>query len=194
MAIRFNEIRQYLARNAKLSICFEDGHYHDYLMISDIPNEKYNDLDVYGIGMVDVEFSMDLYTHANELEEKGWPTKDDTLAPAVEIVLHERPRDIERSAVNVLLFMDLKPYLQIGRNFSIVDREDWTSELYEYRRDIPPKYDEMFVYGIGMEDVTEEADSNIIKALKDNRYDSCIYKRMVIVLSNAARIGAYRAS
>ena len=42
MAIQFKELRKYLARNIRLSICFEDGHYHDYLMISDIPAEKYN--------------------------------------------------------------------------------------------------------------------------------------------------------
>lgn len=62
MAIQFKEIRQYLARNVRLSICFEDGYYHDYLMISDIPAEKYKDLYVYGIGMIDVEFSKDIYT------------------------------------------------------------------------------------------------------------------------------------
>ncbi len=62
MAIQFKEIRQYLARNTRLSICFEDGCYHDYLMISDIPAEKYKDLYVYGIGMIDVEFSKDIYT------------------------------------------------------------------------------------------------------------------------------------
>ena len=55
MAIQFKEIRQYLARNVRLSICFEDGYYHDYLMISDIPAEKYKDLYVYGIGMIDVQ-------------------------------------------------------------------------------------------------------------------------------------------
>lgn len=44
MAIQFKEIRQYLARNARLSICFEDGYYQDYLMVSDIPTEKYKDL------------------------------------------------------------------------------------------------------------------------------------------------------
>ena len=37
MAIQFKELRKYLARNIRLSICFEDGHYHDYLMISDSP-------------------------------------------------------------------------------------------------------------------------------------------------------------
>ena len=61
MAIQFNELRQYLARNVRLSICFEDGYYHNYLMISDVPAEKYKNLYVYGVGMIDVEFSMDVY-------------------------------------------------------------------------------------------------------------------------------------
>ena len=47
-----HSIMKYLARNTRLSICFEDGYYHDYLMISDIPAEKYKDLYVYGVGMV----------------------------------------------------------------------------------------------------------------------------------------------
>ena len=50
VAIQFKEIRQYLARNARLSICFEDGYFQDYLMVSDIPAENYKDLYVYGIG------------------------------------------------------------------------------------------------------------------------------------------------
>ena len=40
MAIQFKEIRQYLARNVRLSICLEDGDYYDYLMISDISSEN----------------------------------------------------------------------------------------------------------------------------------------------------------
>lgn len=43
MAIQFKELRKYLARNIRVSICFEDGHYHDYLMISDIPEEVLQD-------------------------------------------------------------------------------------------------------------------------------------------------------
>ena len=50
MAIQFKEIRQYLARNARLSICFEDGYYQDYLMVSDIPTEKYKDWRIWTIG------------------------------------------------------------------------------------------------------------------------------------------------
>lgn len=54
MAIKFEELRKYVARNVRLSICFEDGYYHDYLMMSDIPEQKYAGFYIYGVGMVDV--------------------------------------------------------------------------------------------------------------------------------------------
>lgn len=187
MAIQFKEIRKYLARNVRLSICFEDGHYHNYLMISEIPAEKYIDLYVYGVGMADVEFSMDTYASPKDLDGVTISTNDDTIEPAIEIVLHETPREIKRKAEDVLLFKDIKPYLQIGRNFAVVNREDWSYKLYEYRNDIPGNYDDMFVYGIGMENNYDESDKNIIKVLGKRKYDSCLNKRMVIVLSNTAR-------
>lgn len=187
MAIQFKELRKYLARNIRLSICFEDGHYHDYLMISDIPAEKYNDLYLHGVGMADVEFSKDIYTSPKGLDGVIISTPDDTIEPAIEIVLHESPREIERKAEDVLLFKDIKPYLQIGRNFAIANREDWSYRLYEYRNEIPASYDDMFVYGIGMEDNFDEGDKNIMKALEKRKYDSYLNKRMVIVLSNTAR-------
>ena len=51
MAIKFEELRKYVARNVRLSICFEDGYYHDYLMMSDIPEQKYAGFYIYGVGM-----------------------------------------------------------------------------------------------------------------------------------------------
>lgn len=187
MAIQFKELRKYLARNIRLSICFEDGHYHDYLMISDIPAEKYNDLYLYGVGMADVEFSKDIYTSQKDLDGVIVSTNDDTIEPAIEIVLHEAPRDIERKAEDVLLFKDIKPYLQRGRNFAIVNREDWSYKFFEYRREIPDDYDNMFVYGIGMENNTDERDKDLIKIFEKRKLDSYLNKRMVIVLSNTAR-------
>lgn len=182
MAIRFKEIKQYLARNIRLSICFEDGYYHDYLMISDIPDQKYDSLYVYGIGMIDVEFSRDVYSNPKPLDGVTMATKDDTLEPALEVVLHETPRDIERSTEEKLLFKDLKPYLQIGGYFAVVNRWDWSCESYEYRNDIPAKYDDMYVYGVGMED-----NPNPDERVKDRKYDTCLKKRMVIVLSDTPR-------
>jgi len=187
MAIQFKEIRQYLARNARLSICFEDGFYHDYLMISDIPPEKYSDLYVFGVGMIDVEFSKDIYAQLNDQDGVITSVKDDVIEPAIEVVLHETPRDIDRKEGNGLLFKDLKPYLQIGRNYAIVNREDWTYKHYEFRNDIPDNYDDMFVYGIGMENNPDETDVRIKEIIRNAKYDSCMNKRMVIVVSKTAR-------
>ena len=156
-------------------------------MISDIPAEKYNDLYLYGVGMADVEFSKDIYTSQKDIDGVIVSTNDDTIEPAIEIVLHENSREIERKAEDVLLFKDIKPYLQIGRNFAVVNREDWSYRLYEHRNEIPASYDDMFVYGIGMENNLEESDKNISKVLEKRKFDSCLNKRMVIVLSNTAR-------
>ena len=126
MILRFEEIKNYIARNVKVSICVEDGYYHDYLMISDIPKGKYDRLYVYGVGMADVEFSMDVYSAPLQSEGEIMVTKDDyCIDPAIEIVLTKEPRDIEgeRSTDKGILFRELKPYLQIGKNFSIVNRE-----------------------------------------------------------------------
>ena len=119
MAIGLEEIRKYIARNVRISICFEDGYYHNYLMISDIPEHKYDGLYLYGIGMVNVEFSRDIYSMPQEPEGIVRGTKDDSLAPALEIVLHQKSREIARSTKEALLFRDLKPYLQIFGKISV---------------------------------------------------------------------------
>lgn len=156
-------------------------------MISDIPAEKYKDLYVFGIGMVDVEFSMNIYTSPKDLDGVIMSSKDDTMEPAIEIVLEKSPRNIERKSEDVLLFKDIKPYLQRGRNFAIVNREDWSYKIFEYRREIPDEYDNMFVYGIGMENNTDERDENLIEIFEKWKLDSYLNKRMVIVLSKSAR-------
>lgn len=137
--------------------------------------------------MTDVEFSAYIYTSPKDLDKMIVQANDVTLEPAIEIVLTETPRNIERKAKEVLLFKDLKPYLQIGRNFAVVNREDWSYNLYEYRREIPEQYDEMFAYGIGMENHFDESNKDIIKELGERNYDSFLNKRMVIVLANTAR-------
>lgn len=183
MAIKFEEIKKYLARNVRLSICFEDAHYQNYLIVSDIPNKKYDNLYVYGIGLVDVEFPMDVYTGPHNQDVFMMSSQDDTLEPAIEIVLHDKPREFERGVHEYLIFRDLKPYLQIGTSFSIVNREDWSHESYEYRRNIPGKYDDMYVYGITMEN-----NPSMEKCLDKLDYNSCLRKRMVIVLSYSPRL------
>lgn len=183
MAIRFEEIKQYIACNVRVSICFEDGCYHNYTMISDVPDFKYDNLFVYGVGMADVEFSRDVYANIPNFCEDIVSLGDETLQPAIEIVLHESPRYIERMVTGELLFRDLRPYLQIIGSYSIVNREDWSSDSYVYKRDIPDdKYDNMYVYGISMED-----NQGMDEMLRERDYDSCLKKRMVVVLSRKPR-------
>ena len=178
MAITFGEIKPYISRLVRISICFTDGHYDNYTLISDIPNGKYDDLYVYGIGMVDVEFPMDVYAKPSDAMPEKISLRDGFfLGCGLEIVLQEEPRDIARSNDSELLFDDLRGYLQIGRYFSVVMKEDWSSEQYEYREDIPDTYNELYVYGIGIE---HHPRYNFIE-------DSYIVKQLVVVLSKAPR-------
>ena len=183
MAIKFKEIRRFLARNIRLSICFLDGHYHNYLLVSDILSSEYDEFYVYGVGMTDVEFSLDIYSEPDEINgEVNIFGRNFTIQPAIEIVLYDRPRDIERNICDSLTFKDLKPYLQIGRWFNIVNKLDWSGESYEYRKNISEKYDSMYVYGIGMEN-----NPDLEETYKKIKYDTHLKKRMVLVLSDKPR-------
>lgn len=177
MAITFQEIRKYISRIARVSICFEDGHYHNYTLISDIPEGRYGNLFVYGVGMIDVEFPLDVYA------EPSGQQADCALGGGLEIVLHAAPMpDIARKWEKGLRFGDLRGCIQIGGNFSVVLREDWSREEYEWRDDIPEKYNHMFVYGIGIEDNPKEAANPRFMHL-----DTTLAMRMVIVLSGVPR-------
>ena len=120
MSIRFKEIKKYIARDNRISLLFEDGYYHDYLMLSDIPDQKYDNLYVHGIGMADVEFSLDVYTKPRELDGAIKGTKDDGIKSAIEILLEENPREIERSTDEYLLFKDLSISYYISFRFGIL--------------------------------------------------------------------------
>lgn len=184
MAITFKELKPYIARTVRISICFHDGHYDNYTMISDIPDGRYDDLYVFGVGMVDVEFPNDVYKRPFvSLAESIHLKTGYYLGCGLEIVLQEELRDIARRNENFLLLQDLRDYLQIGRHFSVVMKEDWSSEYYEWKRDIPEDTDDLYVYGIRIEDLPYK--------LKDLRYaeitDTALMKQMVIVLARTPR-------
>ena len=184
MAIKFKEIRRFLARNTRLSICFEDGDYHNYLLISDIPSLEYDELYVYGVGMIVVEFSKDIYSEPEEPNgEVSISMSNLTMQPAIEIVLSDKPRDIERNICDNLTFKDLKSYLQVIGEFNIVNKLDWSDESYKYREKIPEKYDSMYVYGIGMGN-----NPDLEETYKELKYDTHFKKRMVLVLSDKPRL------
>ena len=183
MAIKFKEIRRFLARNIRLSICFLDGHYHNYLLVSDILSSEYDEFYVYGVGMTDVEFSLDIYSEPDEINgEVNIFGRNFTIQPAIEIVLSDRPRDIERNICDSLTFKDLKSYLQVVGEFNIVNKLGWSDEPYKYREKIPEKYDNMYVYGIGMED-----NPGLEETYTELKHDTHLKKRMVLVLSDNPR-------
>lgn len=182
MAIKFKELRKYLSRVVRLSICFKDGHYDNYHLISDIPEGKYDDLYLYGIGMVDVEFSMDVY--AIPTESDTFNCEDNFIGHALEIVLHTEDRGIERKNENKLYFGDLRGYLQIGKYFSVMEKGAWKTDYYVMRQEIPEKYDDMLVYGIGIEDNPNVQDVDAID--KYGIVDTYMKKRMTIVLDECA--------
>lgn len=179
VAIKFGELKKYLSREVRLSICFSDGHYDNYVMLSDIPEGTYDELYVYGIGMVDVEFPRDVYSEPKEFPQKISSKDVFFLGCALEIVLAEEAREISRTTKKDLLFGDLRGYLQCGKNFTIVTREDWEGEKYEWRDEIPERYDDLYVYGIGMED-----DPKMFLDMANYRLmDSLHTKRLTVVVS-----------
>ena len=185
MAIKFCEIKKYISRVARISICFRDGQYDNYSLLSDIPDGRYDNLYVYGIGMIDVEFSRDVYTDLpQELPQRIFLSNGYFMGCGLEIVVQEEPRDIERLNDDTLQFGDLRNYLQIGRNFLVVTKEDsWNEEFYEYRNEIPEDYNDMYVYGIGIEDYSDAISS----MRKYGILDSYQLKQMVLVLSKKAK-------
>ena len=176
MAIKFKEIRKYISRVVRLSICFDDGSYDNYLLLSDIPEGMYDDMYVYGIGLTDVEFPMDLYSPPKQ--DKKTMVKNCFLGYALEIVLCNEDRDFERKDNETLRFGDLRNYLQIGKYFSVMFKDEWKPDCYEWRKQIPEKYDDMRLFGIGVED-SPEAHSRFNNV---ELVDSKLTKRICIVL------------
>ena len=182
--IKFKELKQYLSRIARVSVCHEaDLSYENYILISDIPEGKYDEMYVYGVGMIDVEFPLDVYARPGvEVPAETSLSDGYFIGAGLEVMVRETPRDdIKRSDEKVLKFKDLRKFLQLFGGFSVVRKEDWSSKEYEKTADIPYEYDELFVYGIGMEDKS--------KGMEDFKGagDSIVTKQMVIVLSETPR-------
>ena len=183
MAITFKELRRHLSRTVRLSICFkEDMCYDNYLILSDIPEGKYDEMYVYGIGKIDVEFTKDVYSMPldGSVPSGSYINGGMDILPALEIVLWDKPRtDVGTRKLEVpLLFGDIRKLLQIFGHISVVMLSDWSSEAFEERNVIPEKYNDHFVYGIGLED---DPMPDII--YKNHGSDTCGKKRIVVVLS-----------
>lgn len=179
--LTFKHIRPFISRIAPISICFDDGHYDNYTIISDIPDDRYDNFYVYGIGTVCVEFPMDIYTQTAFNENKAITGQEIKLDDGLEIFLTGEPREFEWKNDKELIFADLRNFLQRGMHFSVVMRENWEGQYYAFRSEIPESYNDYYVYGIGIEAVDTK---NLSPELK--KYNGNI-KQLVIVLAQTPR-------
>lgn len=101
MNLEFKELRKYISSIDRISICMEETkRYENYRYIRDIP-DKYDQLYVYGIGMIESEFEInDPFDLAGVKEEDIG--KDFYFAKCIEILLSEKPRNtfFSRGTVN----------------------------------------------------------------------------------------------
>lgn len=132
MAIKFKELRKYVSRVVRISICFDDGSYDNYHLISDIPDGKYDDMYVFGVGKVDVEFPKDSYGPV--INERKIRPNHYFIGCALEIVLKENDRGFERNNNVVLRFGDLRNYLELGKYISVSIKDEWVPDCYELRK------------------------------------------------------------
>lgn len=154
MSFTFGEIKQYLARDMKLSIKMLKGGYTDYFMVSDIPDGKYDDMIIYSLaGIKYVEF--------HELGEYVSPTSpelswmDHKLDFGYEITLCDQipeydDRDHTRTNTEHIILKDLRSVLPLFGHCS-VNCIGEGKEAFRSPKDIPDTFDNKYLFGLGME-------------------------------------------
>lgn len=158
MSLQFKDIRNLIARNCRVSICmYKDLSYENYLLISDVPDNRYDDLYIYGIGLIETEFSFDVYADPKKTDVQ-FDCHNIDFQPAIEIVLDDQLCSLEnRSGGSPVTFKDIRPYLDRLRNIETMYKDDWNGNEYESIREVPDIYDSDGVYGIGMETTAEKS-------------------------------------
>lgn len=92
MNLKFREARKYISVINKVSICMvEDGSPTNYGAIGKVP-EDFDDMYVYGFGMIDSEFTKD---QLNPIEEKELGDNRFMFCKCIEFALANKPREEE---------------------------------------------------------------------------------------------------
>ncbi len=95
-ALTFKELRKYLSIIDRLSICRkETGEYHNYLFLEDVP-ESYDELYVYGIGMIQSEF----YKSAPHIYKTEGTRDELVLDYCIEVMLSDQPKYNEQGEIS----------------------------------------------------------------------------------------------
>lgn len=97
MAIKFKEIRQYISKIDRVSICMKETlTYNNYRYIKQVPH-SYDECYLYGIGMIESEFEGEfggMYDQdAGPDNEPGTVTNPHEFYPCIEVMLSKTPRD-----------------------------------------------------------------------------------------------------
>ncbi|MDY3773567.1 MAG: hypothetical protein SO023_00460 [Eubacterium sp.] len=92
MNLKFKELKKYISSIDRLSICIRDNlRYENYRYVREVPN-KYDELFVYGIGIIESEFKIKdpgdmVDIKLQDRHASFYFTK------CIEIILSEKPRD-----------------------------------------------------------------------------------------------------
>ena len=92
MNLKFKELKKYISVIDRLSICMRENLiYENYRFLRDVPS-KYDELYVYGIGIIDSEFDIDNPENMFDVKEKDMGEKF-YLVKCIEVMVSEKPRD-----------------------------------------------------------------------------------------------------
>jgi len=95
-AFTFKELRKYLSLIDRLSICDKETlNYKNYLYLEEVP-ESYDDMYVYGIGMIQSEF----YKSAPHIYKTEGTRDELVLEYCIEVMLSKKPKFNEQGEVN----------------------------------------------------------------------------------------------
>lgn len=94
MNLKFGELRKYISRTDRVSICMHENNslpYKNYRFIKDVP-DHYDDYYVFGVGLIDSEFRLDEFSPEFHVEKRR-VNEGYYLAKCIEIMLKDTPRD-----------------------------------------------------------------------------------------------------
>lgn len=92
MNLKFKELKKYISVLDRVSFCMRETlRYENYRFLSDVP-DKYDELFVYGIGMIESEFEIENPEYMFDVKEKDIGGTF-YFAKCIEVVLAEKPRN-----------------------------------------------------------------------------------------------------
>lgn len=92
--IRFGEFKYLVSGLDRLSICMKDsGMYENYRFISEVPEGKYDDYYVYGVGIIKSEFEIGP-DGPDTIEKRNMINEKKCFMECMEIVLDKKPKKV----------------------------------------------------------------------------------------------------